>query len=141
MRRIHPVFIVLIIVFLILVLYVLFAKPTLVLPTVVIPAQPNSAITAYQQQLNINQLDVKIRTNGKMFLLADGRDLGYVSYDPVSLKNGIYLGERVALPPSSIRAISLVPIFFPHLVLNAVVTSQILYFTLPIEITVRFLRG
>jgi len=141
MRRIHPVFLVLIVVAIILVLYILVAKPVLVLPTVNVPADPNSAISAFQKQSNINQLDVKVRTNGRMLLLADGREMGYVSYDPVSLRNGIFLAERTILSPSQVRIITWVPLLFPHLVLNAAVTSQILYSTLPIEITIRFIRG
>lgn len=141
MRRIHPVFLVLIVVAIILVLYVLIAKPILVLPTVTLAAQPNSAITVFQQRANINQLDLKIRSNGQAFILADGKEMGTIAYNPETLRNAVYLGERMGLAPSQIRFITLVPILFPHLVLNAAVTSQILYFTLPIEITVRFLRG
>lgn len=141
MRRIHPVFIVLFIVLIILVLYVLIAKPTLVLPTVVVTPEQSGGIAAYQQQMNINQLDVKIRSNGQMFLLADGKDLGTINYDPVTLKNGVDLAQRVGLQNRERRIISLLPILAPQLVLNAAVTGQILYFTLPIEITVRFIRG
>jgi hypothetical protein len=67
--------------------------------------------------------------------------LGIINYDPVTLKNGVNLAERVGLQNRERRIISLLPIIAPQLVLNAAVTGQILYFTLPIEITVRFIRG
>jgi hypothetical protein len=124
-----------------LVAYVLIAKPTLVLPTIVMVSPQNSAMYAYQKQLNITQLDVKLRTDGKVDLLGDGKDLATIAYNPVTLSNTLEIAKKVALPASTARAIGYLPILFPHLALNTFLTGQTVYFVLPIEMTVRFVQG
>jgi hypothetical protein len=124
-----------------LVAYVLIAKPTLVLPTMVMVSPQNSAMYTYQKQLDITQLDVKLRTDGKVDLIGDGKDLATIAYNPVTLGNTLDIAKKVALPPATVRAIGYLPILFPHLALDTFLTSQTIYFVLPIEMTVRFVQG
>jgi hypothetical protein len=141
MRRIQWVLIVIAAALILLVAYVLLAKPTLVLPTIVMVSPQNSAMYVYQKQLKITQLDVKLRTDGKVDLLGDGKDLATMVYNPVTLGNTIAIAKKVALPPAWSRALGYIPYLFPHLALNTFLTSQTIYFVLPIEMTVRFVQG
>jgi hypothetical protein len=140
MRRISWVIIGIAVIGLAVAAYVLIAHPVIVLPTYVVP-QESSPILAYQQKLNINQLDVKIRTDGKVTLVADGKEVGYVSYNLGSLMNAIRLAEKTALPKNTVAGLGVVPLVFPELVSNLRFSSQTLYFVLPVEMTLRFVRG
>src|SRR5690242_13495759 len=108
MRRISIVLIVVLVALVILVGYVYLAKPVVVLPTVTMNMPENSSLGALQRQLNINQLSFRARTDGKIMIIGDGKELGYVSYNLGSLSNAVQLGEKIGLSPTQQRAISTV---------------------------------
>lgn len=140
MRRIQWVLLGIAALLVIVVLYILIAKPTLVLPTVTVRLPQDSVLQVYQRQLDINQLDLRVRTDGKMIVLADGRELGYLTYTPASLSNALQVAGKVALPESTARTVRLIPVVFPALTSNLLLTSMAGYYVLPMEITFRFPR-
>lgn len=115
-------------------------RPSVVLPTVVIVPEANSPIRAYQQQLGVKQFDMRIRTDGKVYLGADGKDAGYVSYNPTSLGNALRLASRTTLPHNVQTVLEWLPIAFPRLTTDTLLTSQVLYSVLPVELTLRFVN-
>lgn len=139
MRRIYWVLLGVAVAIILLIVYVSIVKPVLVLPTVIYRIPANTSISAFQQKLAINQLDVRARTDGKMFVIADGQEIGYVTYNLRSLLNAASLAEKMSLPPAAITTVRLIPILFPGFMLNALVAGQTVYSVLPIEVTVRFL--
>lgn len=141
MRPIHWVLIVITAALILLLGFVYLFKPTLVLPMVTIALPENNALSAYQRRLAIQQLDVRARSDGKFLLVADGKELGYVSYNLRSLMNAVNLAEKMSLSPRTVSAIRWIPILFPDLTWNIILVSQTSYSTLPIEITVRFVQG
>lgn len=141
MRRIHYVLIGVTVVICILALYVLLARPVLVLPTVTVPVSENNTIGAYQRQLGINELNVIIRTDGKLTVTADGQQLAGLSYTLVSLSNISDRGQQMLLPPAARTAIRLFPFLFPQLVSSINLTGQWMYYLLPVEMTIRIVRG
>lgn len=140
MRRIQWVLLGIAAVIVIVVLYVLIAKPTLVLPTVTVRQPQGSVLQAYLRQLNVNQLDLRVRTDGKMIMLADGRELGYVTYTPATLSNALQVAGKVAMTEDTARTVRLIPVVFPALTSNLLLTSMAGYYVLPMEITFRFPR-
>jgi hypothetical protein len=141
MRLISVVLIGLVVVMCIVGLYALIAKPTVVLPTVTVPLTDNNALAAIARQQNISQFEVKARTDGKMFLTADGRDIGTVNYNPATLRNTVALASKVALPDNALTAIRILPVVFPGLALNAALTGLATFFVLPVELNLRFIPG
>lgn len=140
MRRIHLVLIGAAVVICLLALYIVTAHPVLVLPTYTV-SPANNPLAAYQQKNNVNALDVVVRTDGKVVVNADGQKLLQVSYDPYSLGNGVDLATRMYLPESSRRILSFLPFVFPQSAWNAFLNSLFVYYVLPVEITVKFIRG
>ena len=141
MRRIHYVLIGVTVVICILALYVLLARPVLVLPTVTVPVSENNTIGAYQRQLGINELNVIIRTDGKLTITADGQQLASLSYTLVSLNNTSDRAQQIFLPPVARTAIRLFPFVFPQLASTMNLTGQWIYYLLPVEMTIRIVRG
>jgi hypothetical protein len=141
MGRIHPAIIVVIAVVIVLVAIVILVKPVLVLPTVTVPMAQTSVLGAYQRQLDIDQLDLRIRTNGRMAVLADGQELVFMSYNPTTLGRVIDRAERMLLPPNTVAAIKLIPVALPRLSWDVFLTSLAVYYVIPLEITVRFING
>lgn len=141
MGRIHPAIIVVIAVVVVLAAIIFIFKPVIVLPTVTVPNGANSVLGAYQRQLNIAQLDLRIRTNGTMAILGDGKELGNLAYNPITLGRLIDRVERLALPPSTLQTIKLLPVVYPRLAWDVLMTSLAVYYVIPLEITVRFTNG
>jgi hypothetical protein len=95
---------------------------------------------------NIQAFDVTLRTNGKVFVGADGQAAAELSYTPDTLGNATDLAVRAALPSSSRAFLLLVPLLVfpwisPQLIWSAFITGLSLYYVLPIELTLRFIRG
>jgi hypothetical protein len=101
----------------------------------------SSVLGAYQRQLNIAQLDLRIRTNGTMAILADGKELGNMVYDPTTLGRLVDRAERIALPPTTLQTVKLVPVVFSRLAWDLLMTGFAVYYFIPLEITVRFTNG
>lgn len=142
MQRSYLVLIGVIAVICIFILYVFFAKPVLVLPAVTVPLSEGNSIGAFQRQLKINELNLVLRTNGKVAVNADGQQLASLSYTPVSLSNTSNLVQPFVLTDNNIKAVlRTVPFLFPALASNASLTGLTLYYVLPVEITVRFVSG
>jgi len=117
--------------------YLFIAKPVIVLPTQTVKLPPDT-LTALQHQLNVNQFAVKARTDGKALILADGKEVGYISYNLGQLKNAYELAEKMSLTPNDTRVIRVIANVFPQLTWNAVLTLVTVYSVLPIEVTVQF---
>lgn len=141
MQRTQVVLIGIIVVILILALYVWIAKPTLVLPTVTVPVSEANSIGLIQRQLKIGELNLKMRTDGKILINADGHDLGYAAYTPVSLQNLATILTRVSLTPTQKMGVTVFSYIFQRLVWNVYLTGVSLYYALPVEITFRFIPG
>ncbi len=141
MRRIHLVIIGIIVVICVVALYVSIARPTLTLPTVTVALAEGSPVAAIQQQMNVKELNVVVRTDGKVMVNADGQQLAGLSYNLVSLNNTSNLAQQVAMPPSARIAIRIFPFLFPGLASNVYLTGLSAYYVLPVEITIRFVRG
>ncbi len=139
MPRRYWVLIAIVAIFLILVLYVLIARPTLVLPTVTVAVPQSSPLNAYQRQANINELNLRLRSDGKAFIVGDGQELGQIQYTPRTLSNALNLAQRMSLTPDTIRNIRLFPLVFPGLASHLLTTGMTAYYVLPLEITVRFI--
>jgi hypothetical protein len=140
MRRIHLVLIGVAVVIVLLALFVITARPTLVLPTYTVSPASNPLV-AYQQKLNVNALDVVLRTDGKVVINADGAELAHVSYNLYSLGNGVDLAVKMLVPESTRKIIGIVPFIFPQSAWNAFLNTLLMYYVLPVEITVKFVRG
>lgn len=121
--------------------FVWIAKPTLPLPTVTVPLAANDPMGAFQRQLKINELNVKIRTDGKVSAIADGKELAYTSYNPASLANAIDLAERHTLSPAMRTGVTVFQWIFQRLTWNVFLTGLSLYYGLPVEINIRFIPG
>ena len=141
MRRIYLVLIGVTLVLCGLAIYVFLARPVLVLPTVTVPVSENNTMGAYQRQLKINELNVILRTDGKLAINADGQQLARLSYTPVSLNNTKVLALQTLLPQGAIIALRPLQFLFPALTSNVYLTGLCLYYVLPVEITIRFVRG
>ncbi len=141
MRRSYLVLIGVIAVICVLVLYVLIAKPVVVLPAVTVPLSEGDSIGAVQRQMKINELNLVLRTNGKLAVNADGQQLASLSYTPVSLSNTSNLVQPFVLTDNIKTVLRTVPFLFPALASNASLTGLTLYYVLPVEITVRFVSG
>lgn len=142
MRRIHFVLIGVIVVICGLAIYVLLARPLIVLPTMTIPLSENNVIGAYQRQLGINELNVILRTDGKLTITADGQPLARLSYTLDSLSETSDLAQQMLLPPAARVAtrLRLFPIF-TGLARNVYLNELYLYYVLPVELNIRFVRG
>jgi hypothetical protein len=141
MRILSIIIIGLVVVMCVVGLYALIAKPTVVLPTVTVPLEETNALTALARQQNINQFDVKARTDGTVSIQADGRDVGYVSYTPATLANAVTLASKVGLPDNALTAMRILPMIFPGLALNASLTGLTTFFVLPLELNLRLIPG
>jgi len=117
--------------------YLYVAKPVIVLPTQTVRLPPNS-LAALQRQLNVNEFAVKARTDGKALILADGKEVGYISYNLGQLKNAYELAERMSLTPQDAKIIRVVANVFPQLTWNAILTLVTVNSVLPIEVTFQF---
>jgi hypothetical protein len=100
-----------------------------------------NTIGAYQRQLKINELKVILRTDGKLAINADGQQLAHLSYTPVSLNNASVLAQQTLLPQGVRIALRLFQFVFPGLTSNVYLAGLCLYYVLPVEITLRFVRG
>lgn len=141
MRRIYLVLVGVTAVICGLAIYVLLARPVLVLPTITVPVSENNAIRAYQRQLGINELNVIIRTDGKLTIAADGHPLAGLSYTLVSLNNTSDRAQQMFLPPVARTALRLFPFLFPQLASNIYLAARCMYDVLPVEITIRIVGG
>ncbi len=141
MRRSYLVLIGVIAVICIFVLYLFIAKPVLVLPAVTVPLSEGDPIGAVQRQMKVNELNLVLRTNGKLAVNADGQQLASLSYTPVSLSNTSNLVQPFVLTDNIKTVLRTVPFLFPALASNASLTGLTLYYVLPVEITVRFVSG
>ncbi len=145
MRRIPSVVVILLLILGCLTLYLLIARPVIVLPPVTLSLSESNAVAGYEQLLGINQLDLTLTTNGRLAVAADGQTLAYLSYDPGSLKNVMDLAASAFLPPFAgtmiLGAILVVIYFFPQLVYTLFLTALYTYYLIPIEITLRLVRG
>jgi hypothetical protein len=141
MRRKHLVLIGVIVAICVLAGYIWIARPVLVLPAVTVALPETSTISVYQRQLKISALNVILRTNGKLTLNADGQELAYVSYTLFSVKHTADLAQNALLSPTAKMAIRLFPVVFSQWAWNAFLTNQFVYYVLPVEVTVRFVRG
>lgn len=130
-----------IVVVLILVLYVTVAKPTLFLPTVTIVLPEASPLIAVKHQLNSDELQLRLRTDGKAFFVSDGKELGQIAYTPATLGNAVRLAQKALLPPSYSTLLRVVPLVFPDLMIQAWLFASTVYHVLPLEITFRFISG
>jgi len=137
MRRITWVFLAIIALICLGLAFIFIAHPSVVLPTVVINPEANSPLRAYAQQLGVKQLDFRVRTDGKVFIAADGKEAGYVSYNRASLLNALRLASKTTLPRNAVTALGWLPFVFPRLTTNALLTSEVLYSVLPFELTLR----
>jgi hypothetical protein len=118
--------------------FILVIKPVVILPAVEIHLPANNVLSNYQ----IGQLEVRLRTNGAIGIMADGRELGRVSYNLITLKNAVWLVARMFAPwPFLLAAIVLLAFVFPRLTLTGLFTIISLYYVLPIEITFRVISG
>lgn len=84
---------------------------------------------------------VQLRTDGKLAINADGQQLARLSYTPVSLNNTKVLALQTLLPQGAIIALRPLQFLFPALTSNVYLTGLCLYYVLPVEITIRFVRG
>jgi hypothetical protein len=141
MRRNQLTLIAVILALLIVVLYIFVAKPTLVLPTVTVVLPQASPLNAFARQLNFKELRLQVRTDGKTFVVADGKELAQVAYTPASLNNVIQLSEKFLLPRNAASAIRPIPLLFPAWAANLSATGLTIYYVLPIEMTVRIIAG
>lgn len=141
MRRTHLVFIGAIVVICSLAIYVLLARPVLVLPTITVPVSESNAIGTYQRRLGINELNVILRTDGKLTITADGQPLARLSYTLASLNTTSGLAQQMLLPPTARTAMRVFPFLFRELTLNLYYTSLLMYYVLPVEMNIRIVRG
>ncbi len=141
MRRIHFILIGIAAVLCGLAIYVLWAKPVIVLPPLTVSLSENNAIGAYQRRLGINELNVNLRTDGRLTISGDGQPLARLTYTPDSLKNASDLAQRMLMPPVATTTIRLLSPIYPSLTLNVYLDQLILYYVLPVEINIRFIRG
>lgn len=129
------------IVVIILVLYVYIAKPTLVLPGVTVALPPTVPLKGLLEQQKISGLDLRVRTDGKIFANAGSTEIARIDYTPLTLANSLFLSEKMLMPDPYKTAIRLVPILFPGLTLNMLSIGMTTYYVLPIEMNVRFIQG
>jgi hypothetical protein len=122
-------------------LYAILTRQAITLPTYTYRLDPNSALTTLAHQQNISQFDVKARTDGRVYLKADGRDLGYVEYTPETLGNAVAYGSVVGLPDNALTAMRILPMIFPGLTLNAWLSGLALFHVLPVELNVQLIPG
>ena len=141
MRRIHLELIGITAVICVVVIYVFLAKPVLVLPTITIPLSENNVIGAYQRQLRINELNIIVRTNGKLSITADNQQLANLSYTLDSLNNSSDLAQQMFLPSLTRTTIRLFPFLFPQEAWKMYLSGLYLYYVLPVEINIRIVRG
>ncbi len=123
----------------VLALFVWIARPVLVLPTVTVPLSSSYGIGLVQRQLKVNELSLRVRTDGKLILNGDGQELGHVSYDLVSLKNAANLAQTTLLSSDVRTGVSVFLNLFPQVTWNFYFTSLSVYYGLPVEITIRFI--
>lgn len=141
MSRMMWVIVGLVAVIVILLLYIWLAKPTLVLPTVTV-ALPQASMDAIKQQTKLNDIQLRVRSDGKAYVLGDGKQLAQVDYTPETLSNTLRIAGKVAAPPPPyMTALSALPGVFPNLTTNALLTGLAAYYFLPLETTIRFTSG
>jgi hypothetical protein len=140
MQRTHWVLIGILAVVVIVVLFIWLAKPTLVLPPVTITVPESSPLNAITRRMN-NDLQVKVRTDGKAFVTSAGTELGEVAYTPATLANTLRIAEKALVPPETSRNIRVIPLIFPRETMNALATGLALYYFLPVETTFRIIPG
>jgi hypothetical protein len=138
MRRNHLVLIGLVALICGWIFFVWIARPSLVLPTVTIPLADNNSLGLFERQLKISALDVVVRTDGKISVRGDGQQLADLSYTFASLSHTADLAERTLLPRSVRTSLGVIPLVFPRLAWNALLSSFTMYYILPVETTVRF---
>jgi hypothetical protein len=126
-------------VIIILAFYIWIARPVVVLPTVTVPLSPTYGIGLVQKQLHVNELSVRVRTDGKLILNGDGQELAHVSYDLVSLKNAADLAQKTSLGPDALTGLAVFLNVFPQVTWNLYFTSLSAFYGLPVEITIRFI--
>jgi len=141
MRPLYLVLIIAVVAIILIAGYVWLAKPTVVLPPVNIAMGANSPLIAMKRQLGVDQLDLQTRTNGTVSILADGTELGYLSYDPNTLKRAANIATDVSLTPNQQTQIKLLPYVFPGLASNAFLAAQALYYALPFQLTLRLVES
>lgn len=141
MQRRYQVLIVIVAVILVVALYVWIAKPTLVLPTITVSLSQNDPLGQFQRQLKANELTVRVRTDGKVVINADGQPLANVSYDIPSLATATDLAFKTAMPPTAKTTMTVLQYIFPQLTWNLYISGLSMYYTLPVEITLRFIPG
>ncbi len=147
MRRIHPVLVVVLVLLCGLILYLVIARPVIVVPPVTIALSDNNAIASYERLLKVDQLDLTLRTNGRVSVAANGQRLAYLSYNLESLRNSADLAGRFLMPPLATVVAGgvvlwvLFPLVLPHLVWGLVLAGLSAYYILPIELTLRLVRG
>lgn len=141
MRPLYLVLIIVVVAILLIAGFVWFAKPTVALPPINVPMQANSPLIALKHQLGVDQLDLRTRTNGTVSILADGSELGYLSYNPATLKNATNVATNLSLSPNLQTGMKLVPYIFPGLASNAFLTAQAVYYALPFEIIFRIVES
>lgn len=141
MTRRKWIFVGVIVVGLILVLYVMIAKPTLVLPSVTIALPEASPLIAFKGQIKSNELQLKLRTDGKASFVSDGKELAQVAYTPATLASTIRIAEKTLLSPDTVRMVRFIPVVFPDLTASALSFASTAYYVLPLEITFRFIQG
>jgi hypothetical protein len=139
--RARRLMLILIVILVLIAGYIYFAKPVLVLPTITMRNPETTMLGVYQSRLNINQLSFKARTNGTIQILGDGTELGYVSYNYVTLTNALELARKTLLTTPQQTALRVVQLLFPDLTFSALHAFTFAYFVLPIELTVQFVRG
>ncbi len=151
MRRTHPGRVIILVMLAGLVLYLLIAKPVIVLPPVTVSLPADHPLQNYLTLLKIRQLDVTLRTNGRLSLAADGQRLGFLSYNLDSLRNAMELASRLLLPQSvGAAALGLTtpllllvcfPFLLPPFAWNLVMAGLWAYFIIPVEFTLRLTGG
>ncbi len=146
MRRIPPALVVVIVVICGLGLLVLLTHPVVVLPSLTITLPGSLVANANPALANIQTVTVTLRTNGTLSVGVDSHPLAVLTYTPDTLGTAANLAMRTALPWSNGALLLLVPLLMfpwiaPQLLWSALITGVSLYYVLPIELTLRFVRG
>lgn len=141
MSRLQWVLIIIAVVLVLAVVFVLVAKPTLVLPAQTVTLAANSPLLAYQRQMKINDLNLRVRSDGKAFVVGDGKDLAQIGYTPASLLHTLQIAERMGVEPQTSRYVRAFALVFPDVVANLWNTGLMVYYVLPMEMTIRFIPG
>jgi len=121
--------------------YVYIARPVLILPTVTVPMSDDSTVGAYQRQLNVSNLNVVLRTDGKFAVDADGQTLAQVKYHLGELVTIVDLAEKTALQDPARTAVRVYRLLFQDWAWNVLIGSLSVYYGLPVELTIRFTHG